>query len=59
MAAPHVTGLAALALSKKTTLTTDQVKNLIRTHFEPMPLGGTAEEWGAGKANAKKVTDNV
>jgi hypothetical protein len=62
MAAPHITGVIALMLHKNPNLTHTQIKNLLVANTSPKPGDSTPEEdpgWGAGKANAKAVTDNV
>jgi subtilisin family serine protease len=56
MAAPHVTGVVALMLAQKPTLTIDEIKDLLRANTRPpptLPAGwpGSHELWGAGKVD--------
>jgi len=62
MAAPHVTGLIALMLHKNPNLTHTQIKALLVNNPTARPGDSTPDEnpgWGAGKANAKAVMDQV
>jgi subtilisin family serine protease len=52
MSAPHVTGTIALMLEANSTLTRDQILQLLQSTAVPPPPGGTPEVWGAGKLNA-------
>jgi subtilisin family serine protease len=61
-AAPHVTGLIALMLHKNPNLTHTQIKALLVANPTARPGDSTPDEnlgWGAGKANAKAVIDQV
>jgi hypothetical protein len=61
-AAPHVTGLVALMLHKNPNLTHTQIKALLVNNPTARPGDSTPDEnlgWGAGKANAKAVMDQV
>ncbi len=60
-AAPHVTGLAALILSRFPTLTPDQVEARIKTYIKAFPGGAcdpsaSLNHCGSGIANADSVT---
>jgi subtilisin family serine protease len=62
MAAPHVVGVIALMLHKNPNLTHTEIKQNLIDHNTPKPGDSTSEEdrgWGAGKANAKSVTDSL
>jgi hypothetical protein len=62
MAAPHITGVAALLLHKNPGLTHTQIRSTIITNFEPKPTDAPPDDsfgWGTGKANAKKAVDAV
>jgi len=62
MAAPHVTGLIALMLHRNPNLTHTQIRTLLTANPTPRPGDSTPGEnlgWGAGKANAKAVMDQV
>ncbi len=58
MAAPHVAGLAALLVAKKSSLTPAQVKDLIKTNSRPLP-GTCSGGCGAGLADATKTVNAV
>lgn len=53
MAAPHVSGVAALVLEKKPSFTPDQVKNCLQNTAES--LGLSANQQGAGLVDAEKA----
>jgi len=62
MAAPHITGVAALLLHKNPGLTHTAVRSTIITNFEPKPTDAPPDDnfgWGTGKVNAKKSIDAV
>ncbi|MEW6304305.1 MAG: S8 family peptidase, partial [Verrucomicrobiota bacterium] len=52
MAAPHVSGLAALILSQSPTLSSEQVRQVIRVSAQDVNLPGVDEFTGAGRVNA-------
>ncbi|OGM24231.1 hypothetical protein A2627_04000, partial [Candidatus Woesebacteria bacterium RIFCSPHIGHO2_01_FULL_39_28] len=54
MAAPHVSGLAALILSKSPSLTNDQVRNVILNGTDDLGLPGFDDNFGYGRVNAYK-----
>lgn len=58
MATPHVAALAAMMLSKKSSLTPDEVKNLITANARALP-GACSGGCGAGIIDAKKTLDAV
>lgn len=58
MATPHVAALAAAMLSKKPSLTPDQVKTYITTNARALP-GSCSGGCGAGIIDAKKTLDAV
>jgi serine protease len=58
MAAPHVAGLAALLVAKKSSLTPADVKNLIKTNARAFP-GTCSGGCGAGLADAAKTVNAV
>lgn len=58
MATPHVAALAAMMLSKKSSLTPDEVKNLITANARPLP-GACSGGCGAGIIDAKKTLDAI
>ncbi len=55
MAAPHVSGLAALILAKYPNATNDQVRNAIRLGADDLGAAGTDTTYGAGRINASKA----
>jgi thermitase len=55
MAAPHVTGLVALLLSKKSSLKPDDIKAILQQSADPI----NDNTIGAGRINAKKALDMV
>lgn len=58
MAAPHVSGTAALLLAKKRSLTPARIRRLLRE--TALPLSGyTANDQGAGLIRAKNALDRV
>ncbi|HVJ63212.1 MAG TPA: S8 family serine peptidase, partial [Tahibacter sp.] len=54
MAAPHVAGLAALMLSKNSSLTPDQIETLIKNNAKPLP-GSCSGGCGTGIIDAAKT----
>jgi subtilisin family serine protease len=61
MAAPHVTGVAALMLQRNPALTFDQIRATMQT-FHDAPPGGVAvpnNDWGYGKIDAQLAVYNV
>ncbi|MBI5283594.1 MAG: S8 family serine peptidase [Chloroflexi bacterium] len=54
-AAPQVTGLVALMLSRTPTLKPDSVLNIIRTTADPVPAGVQPDWAGAGRINMLKA----
>ena len=57
MATPHVSGVAALMLSKNTSLTPDQVASILTSTARPFPA--TCSPCGAGIVNASAAVDAV
>ena len=60
MSAPHVTGVVALMLQKKPTLTFDQIRKKLQTSARA-PGGAVAtpnNDWGFGKIDAKAAVDD-
>jgi hypothetical protein len=60
MSAPHVTGVIALMLQKKPTLTFDQIRKKLQTSARA-PGGAVARpnnDWGFGKIDAKAAVDD-
>lgn len=55
MACPHVAGLAALILSQFSTLSNDQVRQLIRSSADDLGAPGFDEKFGYGRINAAKA----
>jgi subtilisin family serine protease len=58
MAAPHVTGAAALLLGMKPALTTKEVIDTIRNFARTVPPA-TVDEAGSGRLDAKNSFDNI
>ncbi|WP_438448846.1 S8 family peptidase [Gorillibacterium sp. sgz5001074] len=58
MAAPHVSGAAALLLAKRRTLTPDRIRQLLQTTATLLP-GDTANDQGAGLIQAKEAFDQA
>jgi subtilisin family serine protease len=58
MAAPHVTGAAALLLHHTGTLTTAEIINTLKTQLNPTPTP-IAEQVGAGRLDVKKALDSL
>jgi subtilisin family serine protease len=58
MAAPHVTGTAALMLERDHGLTVAQIISTLKGHCRTSPPA-TAEELGAGRLDAKDAFDNT
>lgn len=61
MAAPHVSGLAALILSRHSEFSNEQVRQVVRTSADDLFATGIDRESGFGQANALKAAsmDNV
>ncbi len=59
MAAPHVSGLAALILSKKNTLKNEEVRQIIRQTADDIDIAGWDLNTGYGRINAYKALDMV
>ncbi len=55
MAAPHVSGLAALILSLNPNLTPDEVRNLIEANADDLGAAGWDSEFGHGRINAARA----
>jgi serine protease len=55
MATPHVSGVAALMLSVKSTLTPDQVTSILQSTARPFPA--TCSQCGSGIVNANAAVD--
>jgi serine protease len=55
MATPHVSGVVALMLSVKSTLTPDQVTSILQSTARPFPA--TCSQCGAGIVNASAAVD--
>ncbi|WP_425508249.1 S8 family serine peptidase [Tahibacter soli] len=58
MASPHVAGLAALMLSKNSSLTPDQIETLIKNNAKPLP-GSCSGGCGTGIIDAAKTLQAV
>ncbi len=54
MAAPHVAGSAALIWHAAPELTRSEVKDTITSTADSVSSGGTENDWGSGKLNARK-----
>ena len=52
MAAPHVSGLAALLLAHDSTLTSEEIRQLIRSGADDLGAGGKDPYFGFGRINA-------
>lgn len=55
MAAPHVTGLAALLLSQKPALTNEQVRQTLRASADDVGPAGVDTQAGYGRINARRA----
>ncbi|MFC4766658.1 S8 family peptidase [Effusibacillus consociatus] len=58
MAAPHVTGTAALLLSLRPSLTTDEIKSILRSTATPIS-GYSQREQGSGIINAERAVNSL
>jgi serine protease len=59
MAAPHVSGLAALIWSLSPDLTQDQVRDLIQSSADDLGSTGWDEEYGYGRINAARALQST
>lgn len=59
MAAPHVTGTAALMLSRNPDLTNSEIKNILQSTAEDLGAPGFDVYFGAGRINAYQALQQV
>lgn len=59
MACPEVAGVVALILSKKPTLTNDEVRTLLQTSADDLGATGFDNQFGYGLVNAKTAIDSI
>ena len=57
MAAPHVSGLAALMLAKDSSLHPEDVQGIIRASAEDKGASGYDSEYGSGRINARRALE--
>ena len=57
MSAPHVAGVAALVWSQVTSLTAENVRQVMRSHAQDLGVGGWDEQFGYGLVDAKATLD--
>ncbi|MFH0770318.1 MAG: S8 family serine peptidase [Candidatus Peregrinibacteria bacterium] len=55
MAAPHVSGLAALVLSANPALTNEEVRQILRLSVDDLGASGRDDTFGYGRINAQKA----
>ena len=59
MAAPHVSGLVALLLSKNQSLTNEQIRQILRNSAVDLGQAGKDMEFGFGRIDAAKTLQNA